>query len=721
MTKETAAFAVQRYGDQSAKHIMGSHLRLEVKDKDLFAVQNTDTARHWEYRESTSYDTITWEMQRASDIESTLGLTPTEIRNGSIEVDMFRGADNTIYYIYFQYLLKSTNGFTWEIVNDDLPFHAKGLELNRFEAYRCQSSYIDGNMFVSVLNYIYKSSDNGVSWRLVSTDFITHYDGKFDNPVRKATNTDTGQSMLYFCSGKYDKAMAWMLYSLDEGETWVEFRVYAKAARRIQYHESKNQFLFLSDYNDSSPSQFLVKLTFDQVLSDYGYPDTIADVDAGFYVQHENFILTPDYIMIWGPSGYNYILDNDYNPVQFDYTCAWSSPRHCTHVRYDPACDDVLFGEMTHDSNSTSTPRSGRAGIKGMKSGNLCQSVDKNTESHNCASMIYHPPTKRYYQAHASGVYYSFEQEPGAEDFYEKRIPVITNNLNEIEDDFMLCCTDRDDVSYSVTGAQFKDLFILPWETWTGAVLHIKNVSETMNINANDGSQVSAYTVDGRFFSDTGDINPGEELVFTISGNLNKTFFSDKGTWEFGEITDTSTVTNMSEMFYGCTNFNSDVSMFDTSSVTDMSEMFHSCDKFNGDCTGWDVGQVTDMHNMFKYALDFDRDISNWNVSNVKDMAGMFTGNYYFSADIGKWDMRNVETIHSMFNGCYGNPDISAWDTHNITDMGSALYGTGNFDQDLTEWCVDPQPINTYFAKGSGIPNSKLPQWGTCPRGENTK
>ena len=456
MSIETAVFVVQRGTQQFS--CKGSDLSDKVETGDLFATQQYgDTAGRWRYRTINIDVAKTWETQVASDIESALGFTPTVIGNGSIETDIVRGDDNTIYYIYYNYLLKSTDGFTWEVVNDDLPFHAKGLELNIDDKYRCQSSYIDGNMFVNTLNYIYKSADNGVTWSLVSSVFNEkRYSDDFVNQVRKATNTVTGQSMLYIVSGEYIREGTYMAYSLDEGESFRQLFLYAPQGRRIQYHEKKNQFLILG------PDK-LYKLSFDQVLSNSGYPDLIdVDVAPSRGDGYDGFVVTPDYIMIWGFYGSN-LLDNDYNILQTtNAKCAWNYPRHGWYVRYDPACDDVLQGVTRQSSNSTSTPKSGRAYIAGMKAGNLCQDSDANkgpTESLNSTSMIYHPPTKRYYQAQPFGVYYSFEQEPGAVNFWAAIVSEVTNNIDEIEDDYMFCCTDTDGITYKVTGAQFKSLF----------------------------------------------------------------------------------------------------------------------------------------------------------------------------------------------------------------------------------------------------------------------
>ena len=470
MSIETAVFAVQRGAQQFS--CKGSDLADKVLTGDLFVVQRSrDIAksRYFQYRETNLITNKTWKTQPADDIESTLGFTPTKIGNGSFEVDMFRGDDNTIYYIYYNYLLKSTDGFTWEIVNDDLLFHAKGMQVNMEEGYRVQGSYIDGNMFVTILGYIYKSADNGVTWSLVSSSFSgSYYDNEFVNPVRKATNTVTGQSMLYCNCGKFDKDKTYMLYSLNEGQSFTRLIVYAPRARRIQYHENKNNFLFLTDNAQATNlDNSLYKLTFDQVISSVQTPDLIdVDIDSGRDGgNYEGLIVTPDYIMIYGSSN-NYLLDNDYSVISFVGTygtdCAWNYPHHGWYYRYDPACDDVLYGMMRKKYNSTSMPVSGRAYVAGMKTGVYCQDRDSNrgpTESYNSTGMIYHPPTKRYYQAQPIGVYYSFEQEPGEEDFFTSRVVEITNNLDGIKDDYMLCCTDTDGVTYKVTGAQFKELF----------------------------------------------------------------------------------------------------------------------------------------------------------------------------------------------------------------------------------------------------------------------
>ena len=714
MSIETAVFVVHRGGRGFG--CKGSDLKGKLSHRDLLAAQQyTDTARHWEYRKSTVNTTKTWKTQSADDIESALGFTPTKIGNGSIEVDMFRGDDNTIYYIYYNYLLKSTDGFTWEIVNDDLLFHAKGLQVNLEEGYRCQGSYIDGNMFVIVLGYIYRSGDNGVTWSLVSSSFSgSYYHNDFVNQVRKATNTVTGQSMLYCHGGKYDRDKSYMLYSLDEGQSFTRLIVYAPRARRIQYHEKKNQFLFLSDNAQAyNLDNLLYKLTFDQVLSNSQYPDLIdVDIysgrDGGSY---DGMVVTPDYIMIWGY--YNsYLLDNDYNATLFDSRdgdCAWNNPRHGWYVRYDPACDDVLYGVTAQKYNSTSLPVSGRAYVAGMKAGNLCTDKYANrgpTESENSAGMIYHPPTKRYYQAQPVGVYYSFEQEPGEEDFFTTTVAEITDNLDDIEDDYMFCCTDTDGVTYKVTGAQFIEMLekFLP-SPYTEEDCHIFIANgKTVNIPTPDGAAV---------FISVNKVEVTSSSITPAAGDIIHAIFD----WD-------NKNSKKQDWF-------SDILQFGLNSVTgvrnqlkDGKYAFYYMEANPEKIKDLNVSNVQSMLRCLSFTTSFNQDIGRWDVSNVPDTRSMFYGAEAFNQDIGGWNVSSVTDMNSMFRDMSSpfNHPLGAWNVSNVGNMTNMFNGLASFNQDLSQWCVTkignkPDGFDKDCIGWNN--NSEKPCWGHCPRGEN--
>lgn len=261
----------------------------------------------------------------------------------------------------------------------------------------------------------------------------------------------------------------------------------------------------------------------------------------------------------------------------------------------------------------------------------------------------------------------------------------------------------------------------LPWEEYLDPILHLKNPTEALSFYG--GKETECYDMDGNLVRTTGDIFPGEELVILCKTDFENMFFGEKANWEFGELTNTSTVVNMKSMFFACDNFNSDLTYLDTSNVESMYQMFEGCKKFDQDISHFDTSKVTTMHRMFYDCNEFNQNINSWDVSNVEDMLSMFANAYLFDQPLDNWDMRKVQTIRGMFNSCNAfNQDISAWDTSNITDMERAIYGAWQYTQDLSEWCVDPTPLNSQFAKGSGIEKNpeKQPQWGTCPRGENS-
>jgi len=59
-----------------------------------------------------------------------------------------------------------------------------------------------------------------------------------------------------------------------------------------------------------------------------------------------------------------------------------------------------------------------------------------------------------------------------------------------------------------------------------------------------------------------------------------------------------------------------------------------------------------------------------------------------------------------------------------VTMMVSMFQSASAFNQDISGWCVtniNGKPY--YFDTGSGFEGqtAKQPQWGTCPRGEDSK
>ena len=266
--------------------------------------------------------------------------------------------------------------------------------------------------------------------------------------------------------------------------------------------------------------------------------------------------------------------------------------------------------------------------------------------------------------------------------------------LETLADDLDLLVVNRDGVDYKVTMEQFKDYINeTPPKPWEGEAIYHVIVTDPSDItvyghnkiyNLNTEQEVSSIPYAGEW------IITGAETSFKHS----------IGNWDFGEFTDTRLVNDMDRLFYQAKAFNSDISMFDTSNVTNMYEMFDRCEKFNQDISGWDVSTVWNMGSMFYRALVFNSDISGWDVSNVQDMNSM------------------------MYRTKKFNHDLSGWDVSNVNNMVYLFYEMTAFDSDLSNWCVTNVTSKPpYFNAKSGMPvdNSHDPDWGSCPRGEDTK
>ena len=196
-------------------------------------------------------------------------------------------------------------------------------------------------------------------------------------------------------------------------------------------------------------------------------------------------------------------------------------------------------------------------------------------------------------------------------------------------------------------------------------------------------------------------------------------FDQDIGGW------DTSNVTNVSDLFRDARAFDQDVSSWNMSNVTDMSSMFNNATAFNQDIGGWDTSNVTNMYYVFLCAIVFNQDISSWNTSNVTDMTGSFSYTNVFNQDIGSWDTSNVTSMGRMFECAkVFNQDISSWNTSQVRVMTNMFLRATTFNQDLSSWCVSlfRLGVPSRFSYLSGFDNqiALQPQWGTCPRGEDT-
>ena len=280
----------------------------------------------------------------------------------------------------------------------------------------------------------------------------------------------------------------------------------------------------------------------------------------------------------------------------------------------------------------------------------------------------------------------------------------------QVQDNDLLACTDTDGVTYKVTGDEFRDLIVEPWEG-AETIYHIFTYNyNTINVTNQD----NVYNVNTRL--EVPNINTGGEWIVT---GKDAEFSFSKGKWDFGDLTDTSNVTNMKGLFHESPFFNSDISNWDVANVTDMRDMFFNAREFTSDLSGWNVDNVTDMRNMFRNAQVFTSDLSNWNVDNVANMYDMFYGSRKFTSDISNWDVGNVTDMSNMFsNANVFNSDIGNWDVRKVTRMDYMLYSAQAFNQDLSGWCVtEISSAPTLFRTSSGMPtdDSYNPKWGTCP------
>ncbi len=264
----------------------------------------------------------------------------------------------------------------------------------------------------------------------------------------------------------------------------------------------------------------------------------------------------------------------------------------------------------------------------------------------------------------------------------------------------------------------------MPWEGHDGGIWHVKNATETINLN-NYLPVYTAWDIDGTNERQITKFEVGDELVFVTEPNSVDLFNGNtSGTWDFGDLTDTSKVTNMTTMFYRCQQFNGLLGgNWDTSSVTDMHTMFDSAKAFNQDIGNWDTSSVTDMSEMFFEADTFNQDIGSWDTSSVTNMGYMFDTTP-FNKDIGSWDTSKVTDMNGMFrDASVFNQDIGGWDTSSVLDDGHMIEMFGNardFNQDLSDWCVtniDSEPYQFDIRADSWtLPR---PCWGHCPGGEN--
>jgi hypothetical protein len=100
----------------------------------------------------------------------------------------------------------------------------------------------------------------------------------------------------------------------------------------------------------------------------------------------------------------------------------------------------------------------------------------------------------------------------------------------------------------------------------------------------------------------------------------------------------------------------------------------------------------------------------------VKILSRMFLNATKFNDNIGNWTIINVRNMASMFeNATSFNQPLSSWNVTGATEMSAMFRGATSFNQSLARWCIPSirEPPG-YFADGSGIKSTELPQWGHC-------
>lgn len=126
---------------------------------------------------------------------------------------------------------------------------------------------------------------------------------------------------------------------------------------------------------------------------------------------------------------------------------------------------------------------------------------------------------------------------------------------------------------------------------------------------------------------------------------------------------------------------------------------------------------VVDDQMLRDIVMDDREDIATLVTTYVTDLSYLFENKQTITPNIAAWDVSNVTNLSYMFSGAsVYNGVLSYWDTASVSLMDAVFYNASDFNQNLSGWCVsliDKAPTN--FSAGSSIPQSSLPQWGTCP------
>ena len=186
---------------------------------------------------------------------------------------------------------------------------------------------------------------------------------------------------------------------------------------------------------------------------------------------------------------------------------------------------------------------------------------------------------------------------------------------------------------------------------------------------------------------------------------------------------DTANAEVLMLVFQNCHKFNQPVNAWVTSECANMNSTFDRCHVFNQDLSTWDTRKVTTFRRMFNKCYVFNQDISSWDVGNVNDFWYMFVECKAFNQPLDSWNTESGTVFNSMFYLAETfNQPIGSWNTKNATDMNYIFYQARSFLQDLSQWCVSKPPSRLQWDYQCPMAGSSIlhPQWGTCPRGEDS-
>jgi hypothetical protein len=82
------------------------------------------------------------------------------------------------------------------------------------------------------------------------------------------------------------------------------------------------------------------------------------------------------------------------------------------------------------------------------------------------------------------------------------------------------------------------------------------------------------------------------------------------------------------------------------------------------------------------------------------------------------------DTRYLLYLTTFNDTAVAKWDVSNVTTMGYMFQNATSFNRDLSGWCVSKIGTKPFlFDDGAAawtLVNLR-PNWGTCPRGEDTE